>query len=134
MIWFLAIATFAAFVWLGRRVSRQPNEWRTAAGVIGTACIVAGAAAAVRGLTVAGVLIMAVGLSLILIARRTPLGFGPMTEAQARKILGVEEGASEAEIQSAYRTRMRTAHPDQGGSADAAARLNAARDRLIRKR
>lgn len=134
MIWVLAIAVFAALVWLGRRVSRQPNEWRTAAGVIGTACIVAGVAATLRGLTLAGILIMAVGLSLILVARRTPIAFGPMTDAQARKVLGVEEGAGEAEIQSAYRSRMRTAHPDQGGSADAAARLNAARDRLLRKR
>ena len=134
MIWVLAIAVFIALVWLGRRGPREPNEWRSAAGIIGMACIVAGIATLLRGLTVAGSIIMAVGVGLALVARRVPLSFGPMTEAQARRILGVGDEATEAEIQAPYRSRMRTAHPDQGGSADAASRLNAARDKLTGKR
>ena len=134
MIWILGIAVFIVLVWLGRRGPREPNEWRSAAGIIGMACIVAGIAVLLRGMTVAGTLIIIVGLGLALVARRIPLSFGPMTDAQARRILGVEEGATDAEIQSAYRARMRTAHPDQGGSADEAARLNAARDKLTGKR
>jgi hypothetical protein len=130
----LAAAVFAALVWLGRRGPKQPNEWRSAAGIIGIACIVAGLAVMLRGLVVAGTVTVVVGVVLSLVARRIPLPFGPMTEDQARSILGVDIDAGEAEIQAAYRTRMRTAHPDQGGDAAEAARLNSARDRLLKKR
>ncbi len=56
---------------------------------------------------------------------------GRMTRAEALSVLGLEEGASEAEIRTAHRRLMRTAHPDQGGSDWLAARLNEARDTLI---
>jgi hypothetical protein len=44
------------------------------------------------------------------------------------EVLGVSVSATEAEIKSAYRTLAMAAHPDQGGSDAAMARLNAARD------
>lgn len=56
---------------------------------------------------------------------------GPMDRAEALAVLGLEEGATEAEIRAAHRRLMRSAHPDQGGSAWLAARLNAARDLLL---
>lgn len=56
---------------------------------------------------------------------------GPITRAEALAILGLAEGASEEEIRAAHRRLMRAAHPDQGGSAWLAARLNAARDLLL---
>ncbi len=58
-------------------------------------------------------------------------GGGPMSREEALQVLGLAEGATEAEIRSAHRRLMRTAHPDQGGSDWLAARLNEARDRLI---
>jgi hypothetical protein len=64
-------------------------------------------------------------------AASPPVPDGPMTRAEALAVLGLAEGASEAEIRSAHRRLMRTAHPDQGGSAWLAARLNAARDLLV---
>ncbi|MBX7249713.1 MAG: molecular chaperone DnaJ [Caulobacteraceae bacterium] len=130
----LAFCVFAALVWLGRRGPKQPNEWRSAAGIVGLACIVAGIAVMVRGLVLAGAVTIAVGLALGLVARRVPLPFGPMTDDEARRVLGVDVDAGEAEIQAAYRARMRTAHPDQGGDEAVAARLNTARDRLLKKR
>lgn len=56
---------------------------------------------------------------------------GRMTREEALAVLGLAEGASEAEIRGAHRRLMRTAHPDQGGSDWLAARLNEARDVLL---
>jgi hypothetical protein len=52
-------------------------------------------------------------------------------EARARATLGVRLGASRAEIERAYRTKMKRAHPDHGGSVARAAALNQARDLLL---
>jgi len=62
-----------------------------------------------------------------------PVPGGPMTQAEALAILGLAEGADEDAIRAAHRRLMRAAHPDQGGSAWMAARLNAARDVLLGK-
>lgn len=56
---------------------------------------------------------------------------GAMTQEEAHQILGLERGASPEQIRTAHRTLMKRAHPDQGGSAERAARVNAARDRLL---
>lgn len=54
-----------------------------------------------------------------------------MTREEALDILGLAEGANEDAIRTAHRRLMKTAHPDQGGSAWLAARINAARDLLL---
>jgi hypothetical protein len=59
-------------------------------------------------------------------------GGGPMSRAEALAVLGLGEGATEEEIRAAHRRLMRGAHPDQGGSDWLAARLNEARDTLLR--
>ncbi len=53
---------------------------------------------------------------------------------EARELLGVGPDATEAEIRHAYRQKMAGAHPDRGGNHTEAARLTAARDRLLNKR
>ncbi|MGU3359152.1 J domain-containing protein [Methylobacterium sp. M6A4_1b] len=55
---------------------------------------------------------------------------GAMTEQEAYEILGLERGASLEQVRAAHRTLMKRLHPDQGGTAEEAARVNAARDRL----
>ncbi len=54
-----------------------------------------------------------------------------MDRAAALALLGLREGATGAEIRGAHRRAMRHAHPDAGGDAALAARLNAARDFLL---
>jgi len=61
---------------------------------------------------------------------------GPTSDldlAQARALLGVPESATREEIRAAHRRLISVAHPDRGGAQDQAARLNAARDLLLRK-
>ena len=56
-----------------------------------------------------------------------------MTRAEALEILGLEEAATDDEIEAAYKALIVKNHPDQGGSDWLAARLNEARDFLLKK-
>lgn len=55
----------------------------------------------------------------------------PISLSDARALLGVAENASLAEIRDAHRRLIAKVHPDVGGSADLAHRVNAARDTLV---
>jgi hypothetical protein len=54
-----------------------------------------------------------------------------MPVEDARKLLGVGPGASLSEIRDAHRRLIARVHPDAGGSAELANRINVARDILV---
>ena len=54
-----------------------------------------------------------------------------MTRKEALAILGLQEGATDQEIHAAHRRLIVRMHPDAGGSAELAARINRAKDVLI---
>jgi len=63
--------------------------------------------------------------------QRVAPGTGAMTKEEAYKILGLEAGASPADVRKAHRRLMQRLHPDIGGSSFLAARINEAKDVLL---
>ncbi len=58
---------------------------------------------------------------------------GAMSENQAYEVLGLQKGAPREAIIRSHHALMKKLHPDHGGSTDLAARVNEAKDVLLRR-
>lgn len=134
LIALLVLALLFGLLFVGRlagaRRSLLAERW--------PAFLFAGAAiyALARGSLWLGVaLLVGGGLAFMLTAPKAPaISAVDPADTEACAILGVAPAATASEIRAAYRAKMSRAHPDRGGSHNEAARLTAARDRLLRRR
>lgn len=128
------------YLWLtgGKTPILKRREWRVLTAALALAAFTAAVFVGVRGGWGSAIVLSVVGLWLAASARKTtPIAGAPpagrMSEAEARRILGVGPEATRQEVQAAYTRLMRAVHPDKGGTAGLAAQLNAARDRLLER-
>jgi DnaJ homolog subfamily C member 19 len=78
------------------------------------------------------ILFAAMLAALYYFGRRALMPPGGRARAEAARLLGVQDDADNATILSAHRRLIAKVHPDAGGSEELAARINQARDTLLR--
>ena len=137
LVW-LALAAIAvwALVRLGRQTERRgQGHWRVTATLFSAVLIAGAVLLAARGAWLPAAALAGAGLWLTVASRqRAPAPRGEaMSAAEARSLLGVSADASPQQINAAWKRLMARAHPDQGGTEGLAARLNAARDHLLKR-
>jgi len=132
----LAAIAVWALIRLGRQGERAGRgHWRITATVFAAVMVAGGVLALSKGSWLFGGGLIGAGLWLIVSSRQrtvAPRAEG-MTDSEARAILGVSADASKAEINTAWKKVMARAHPDTGGTEGLAARVNAARDHLLKR-
>jgi DnaJ homolog subfamily C member 19 len=69
---------------------------------------------------------------LYVVAKRTLAAPKPMGKAEAAKLLGIASDADTETILDAHRRLITKVHPDAGGNAELASRINQARDILLK--
>ena len=57
-----------------------------------------------------------------------------MSVGEALQVLGLKQGASEADIRTAHKKLLKDFHPDAGGTDYLAAKINTAKDILLNRR
>ncbi|KQY75129.1 molecular chaperone DnaJ [Brevundimonas sp. Root1423] len=137
LIW-LALAAIAvwALVRLGRQSEgRGRGQWRVAATLFSAVMLAGGVLLASRGAWVPAVGLIGASLWLTIASRQrsVPPRSDAISDKEARAILGVSADATVQDINAAWKRLMGRAHPDQGGTEGLASRLNAARDRLLKR-
>jgi hypothetical protein len=58
---------------------------------------------------------------------------GAMSKDEAYEVLGLKKGATREEVVRSHRSLMKKLHPDHGGTTDLAARVNEAKEVLMRR-
>jgi hypothetical protein len=137
LIWLVLVAIGVwALVRLGRQTEGpRRGQWRVAATLTSAVLLAGGALQLSRGGWISGAALAGAGLWLTVASRMraVPKRAEGLSLPEAASILGVSVDASPDVVNTAWRRLMARAHPDQGGTEGLAARLNAARDRMMRK-
>lgn len=149
-MWLLiaAAAIFGLLVYVGRQSKSgkiKPGPWikqgRALVSVAAVAVAIGGFVAIMRGQYLLGSLIVSAAFAMAGGARfrhqaktPPPEGTNSLTEVEAYRLLGLPVGSDRKTILRAWKDRMKDAHPDQGGSNERAAKINAARDVLLKRR
>jgi hypothetical protein len=122
----LAAAGLVWAWWSGRLKSISQDD------VVAALLFLLGLELLMKGTLLPGAALMASSL-LWAAWRRKPRGAAvpAMPADEARRLLGLGEAASLEEIRAAHRRLIARVHPDSGGSAELATRVNAARDALV---
>lgn len=142
MIYLLLGAAILALLLWPRRALLKGDGWRVGAGAAAIVAFAFAGYAVIRGSWGTGIVLGVLGLWTVTEARRRPVirrqvahpARDELSLAEARAILGVTPEATLEEVKAAYARLIRMAHPDVGGTEGLAAQLNAARDRLIKRR
>lgn len=136
----IVLALAGVALWALNRLGRQTERpgrghWRVSATILAAVLLGGAAVAGARGAWVTAGAMAAAGLWLTLASRRRDVAprRADMDAAEARALLGVPADATPDQINAAWRRLMARAHPDQGGTEGLAAKLNAARDRLMKR-
>jgi len=136
----LAAVALWVLVRLGKQTEKaRRGHWRISATLLGGACFAGAVLCVARNSYYLAAALALAGLYLVLQSRIRTVAAKPapkqasaqMSRREAAEILGVSHKASREEIQAAWKRLMARTHPDQGGSEGLAARVNAARDRLL---
>jgi hypothetical protein len=126
----LLAALAGLWAWKAGRLGPNPGAaMATGAAALGAVWL------AIRGQWAGGLALAALSAVLawrLVVAAR--VAAQPMDEIEARQLLGVGLEATPEDIIAAHRRIIIQVHPDRGGSAELARRVNAARDRLLRPR
>ena len=128
-----ALIAGALLLWLvfGAKMLRDRKNWPALAAALVGAVLLA------KGHPVLGIALAAAGVAWLKKPKwRRPLGrpfIQDMEAAEARGLLGVTPDAGRDAIISAHRRLIARNHPDSGGTEALAARLNAARDLLLKQ-
>jgi hypothetical protein len=138
----LGAAILVFLLWPRGRSFLNGDGWRVGAGAASIAAFAGAAYATIRGSWGTGIVLGVIALWSVTEARRRPIIRREMVQppkaelslSEARAILGVGPEATLAEVKAAYTRLIQMAHPDKGGTEGLAAQLNAARDRLIKRR
>lgn len=137
LIWLVLVGIGVwALVRLGRQTEGpRRGQWRVAATLFSAVLLAGGALVLSKGGWISGAALVGAGLWLTVASRVRAVATNreAIGDAEARAILGVGPDASADTVNAAWRRLMGRAHPDQGGTEGLAAKLNAARDRLLGK-
>ena len=122
----LLVAALAGWAWWTGRLKGLTYEDGVAA-----ALFLLGLSLMSKGRPLIGAGLMAGALLWAAYRRSRPAAVPAMPVEDARRLLGVAPDASLADIRDAHRRLIAKVHPDSGGSAELANRVNVARDTLV---